>query len=66
MGYNFFDHRERRSDPEYALMFNWVDVDFDPGQDLPDRSYPEFIELFRMGLKNSRWKERELGMFDVI
>jgi len=47
------------------LMLDKVDVDFDLGRICRIKVHPEFIELFRMGLKGGHWQETEPGLFEV-
>jgi hypothetical protein len=44
-------------------MLDKVDVDFDLGRICRIEVHPEFIELFRMGLKGGQWKEMEPWVF---
>lgn len=67
---NFSDYLVEATKEELTqivhLMLNRVDVDFDLAKISKIEVHPEFIELFRMGLKNSRWEEKESGEFEII
>jgi hypothetical protein len=43
-----------------------VGVDFDLAKISKIEVHPEFIELFRMGLKGGRWEEKEPGVFEIV
>jgi len=65
---NFSDYLVEATKEELTkivhLMLNRVDVDFDLAKISKIEVHPEFIELFRMGLKDSRWGEKDPGVFE--
>ena len=66
---NFSDYLVEATKEELTqivhLMLNRVDVDFDLAKISKIEVHPEFIELFRMGLKGGQWEETEPGLFEV-
>jgi hypothetical protein len=64
---NFTDYLREATREELThiihLMFNRAEVDFALKKIRKIEVHPEFIELFRMGLKGSEWKEQEPGVF---
>lgn len=66
---NFSDYLVEATKEELThivhLMLDKVDVDFDLGRICRIEVHPEFIELFRMGLKGGQWEEKEPGVFEV-
>ena len=65
---NFSDYLVEATKEELTqivhLMVNRVEVDFDLARISKIEVHPEFIELFRMGLKGSRWEEKDPGVFE--
>jgi len=66
---NFSDYLVEATKEELTqivhLMLDKVDVDFDLGRICRIEVHPEFIELFRMGLKGGQWEEKEPGVFKI-
>lgn len=64
---NFTDYLREATREELThiihLMFNRAEVDFALKKIIKIEIHPEFIELFRMGLKGSEWKEQDPGVF---
>ena len=67
---NFSDYLVEATKEELThivhLMLNRVEVNFDLAQISKIEVHPEFIELYRMGLKGSRWEERQPGVFEIV
>jgi hypothetical protein len=48
------------------LMFKRVEVDFALKMIMKIEVHPEFIELFKMGLKEGEWKVQEPGVIKLV
>jgi hypothetical protein len=64
---NFTDYLREATREELThiihLMFNRAVVDFSTCMIIKVEVHPEFIELFRMRVKGSEWKEQDPGVF---